>query len=433
MLTDFNIIAKPAGSACNLQCIYCFYLEKEALYPATRNFEMPYEVLDLFIKQKIETSESKEVSFAWQGGEPTMLGLTYFENIVSLQKKYANGKPIANAFQTNGILLNDDWCEFFSKENFLVGISIDGPQYIHDKYRITRHGASTFDKVLHSIGLLKKHEVQFNTLTAVQRHNSYKAIEVYDFLKETGSGFMQFIPIVERVAGNLSGSSASLVSPSYRGDAWIANWSVEPAQYGHFLTSIFDKWVRNDVGKVFIQLFDVALEVWIGLPSSLCFYGKTCGNAPIIEHNGDIYSCDHYVYPENKLGNINEYSLHQLVYSSKQEIFGNAKSDQLPNHCRKCNVRFICNGECPKHRFMMTNEGEYGLNYLCRGYKQFFQHIDPYMKFMASELRMSRAPANVMHWIRERDMEIALLRPERNANCPCGSGLKYKKCCGRNS
>lgn len=390
---------------------------------------MPFPVLESFIRQKIQAHKVSQVNFAWQGGEPTLLGVDYFKKVVEFQIKYAGGKTITNAFQTNSVLLNDEWGEFFSENKFLVGISIDGPREIHDRYRVNKGGGSSFDQVIRGISFLKKHKVKFNTLTVAQRENSYKSIEIYNFLKETGSGYMQFIPVVERSAEKPKNNNMSLVSPDFDGTALVTGWSVEPLQFGNFLCSIFDEWVRKDVGKIFIQLFDIALESWYGLQPSLCVFKKTCGDAMIIEHNGDVYSCDHYVYSQNKLGNIMEIPLESLVNSTQQRKFGNNKFDLLPDYCKNCEVRFVCNGECPKHRFIKTSDGEDGLNYLCAGYKKFFNHINIYMKYMVNELSNRRSPSNIMQWLVEKDRGFPSLNPNRNEPCPCGSGFKYKKCC----
>lgn len=430
-LAGFHIMAKPVGPICNLDCKYCFYLEKENLYPETSDWRMSDDILESYIRQYIEAQNIPVVSFAWQGGEPTLLGVNYFRRIVELEKKYAKGKRIENAFQTNGILLDDEWGEFLAQNDFLVGLSIDGPRALHDKYRVDKGGKPTFDRVMRGLGYLKKHNVEFNTLTVVQRHNSYHPLEVYRFLKEIGSGFMQFIPIVERIAGASAPDGLVLISPNSNVSARVSPWSVEPIRFGKFLNAIFDEWVRNDVGTYFVQIFDVALESWLGMEPSLCVFRETCGLALAIEHNGDVYSCDHYVYPEYKLGNIIENPLGALVNSRQQRHFGQDKHDTLPRYCRECEVRFACNGECPKHRFLRTPDGEEGLNYLCQGYKLFFNHIDPYMRFMAEELRQRRRPANVMEWVRQRELgSFHKSPPGRNDACPCMSGKKYKKCCG---
>lgn len=427
-INAFHVMAKPIGAICNLDCKYCFYLEKENLYP-NENFEMPLNVLESFIKQKIESHNTPAVNFAWQGGEPTLLGVDYFRKVVELQQKYSNGKKIENTFQTNGVLIDDEWCEFFKENNFLIGLSIDGPGELHDKYRVNKGGNPTFKQVMKGLEFLKKHNVEFNTLTCVHNGNSQYPLEVYRFLKEVGSGFMQFIPIVERRAVNGNENGLSLVSPNYKGEAEVTEWSVKAEDYGNFLIAIFDEWVRNDVGKYFVQMFDISLESWYDLEPSLCVFRETCGDAMALEHNGDLYSCDHYVYPENKLGNILEEQLETLVNLPKQRKFGTDKRDTLPQYCLNCEVRFACNGECPKHRFIKTPDGEDGLNYLCAGYKKYFNHVDPYMKFMANELRNNRAPANVMKWAEEKDNGFPNYKVGRNDPCPCGSGKKFKNCC----
>ena len=432
---NFHIMTKPVGPICNLDCKYCFYLEKEKLYPSLGTSPAPWkmadDVLEAYIQQYIFAQDADVVNFAWQGGEPTLLGVDYFRRAVELQARYANGKQIENAFQTNGVLLDDEWGEFLARNRFLVGLSMDGPRELHDRYRVDKGGQPTFTRVMSGISMLKKHGVDFNTLTVVGRHNARQPIEVYRFLKEIGSGFMQFIPIVERIAAAPDGDGLVLVGPMAEAKARVSEWSVESVDFGKFLSAIFDEWVRADVGRYFVQIFDVALETWLGIPASLCVFRETCGSALAIEHNGDLYSCDHYVYPENKLGNIMERPLESLVTLPQQEKFGLDKRDTLPRFCRECDVRFACNGECPKHRFIRTPDGEAGLNYLCAGYKIFFHHVDPYMRFMASELRQRRAPANVMEWAKQKDLAEAFANPPgRNELCPCGSGKKYKKCCG---
>jgi uncharacterized protein len=318
-------------------------------------------------------------------------------------------------------------------------VSIDGPRELHDFYRVDKGNAPTFDRVMRGIARLKKHQVDFNTLTVVHRQNSAHPIEVYRFLKEIGSGFMQFIPVVERKAAEPDAHGLVLIQPSFDNDAQVTDWSVEPVAYGNFLARIFDEWVKRDVGRYFVQLFDVALESWLGMEASLCVFRKTCGSALAMEHTGDVYSCDHFVYPENKLCNLAELTLEHMVSSQQQTTFGNNKRDLLPHMCRTCEVRFACNGECPKHRFLKTPDGEPGLNYLCAGYKHFFNHIDPYMRFMASELRSGRAPANVMQFLGDAKQDTGgrklpgRVSPGPNAPCPCGSGKKRKKCCAANA
>ena len=436
----FHIMTKPIGPICNLDCKYCFYLEKENLYPklpghsGISDWKMPDDVLESYVRQYIESQQMDAINFAWQGGEPTLLGVDFFCRVVALQQKYASGKRIENALQTNGVLLDDEWGEFLAQNHFLVGLSIDGPRELHDRYRVDKGGQLTFNRVVAGLNMLKKHGVEFNTLTVVNRHNARQPLEVYRFLKEIGSGYMQFIPVVERIAREANDSGLVLIQPSDSGEARVSEWSVDPVDFGNFLCAVFDEWVRNDVARYYVQIFDVALETWLGIPASLCVFRETCGSAMAMEHNGDLYSCDHFVYRENRLGNIMENPLESMVASAQQAKFGLDKRDSLPRYCRECDVRFACHGECPKHRFIRTPDGESGLNYLCAGYKMFFHHIDPYMRFMANELRSQRPPANVIQWTRARDVEAARSspseRPGRNDPCPCGSGRKYKKCCG---
>jgi uncharacterized protein len=428
---SFHIMVKPTGAICNLGCEYCFYLEKEKLYPSVKNRAMPDDVLEKFIKEYIQSQNVPVITFAWQGGEPTLLGIEFFKKVIQLEKKYADGRKLENAFQTNGILLNDEWCSFFSENNFLIGLSIDGPMDVHNKYRVLKGGLPSFDKVMAGLEYLKKYNVEFNTLTCVQKDNSYKPFEVYEFLKEIGSGFMQFIPVVERESLNKT-NGLKLVAPSYKEEAAVTDWSVESIQYGKFLMEIFNQWVRNDVGKYYVQIFDVSLGLWHGLGSSLCVFRETCGQALAMEHNGDVYSCDHFVYPENKLGNIMEESINKIVDSQQQFKFASYKKTKLPQFCIDCDVHFACNGECPKNRFIKTPGGEDGLNYLCSGYKYFFHGVAPYMKFMSNELSNKRSPANVMNWAKEKDKGFPGINTGRNDPCICGSGFKFKDCCGIN-
>jgi uncharacterized protein len=402
-MKPFHIMAKPHGAICNLNCTYCYYLEKENLYASSgREFRMADDVLETYIRQYIQSQPDNHVSFAWQGGEPTLLGIPFFERVVALQKQYANGKTVDNAFQTNGTLLDDAWGEFLARNKFLIGLSIDGPEDVHDAYRVDKGGKPTHARVMRGLGILKKHGVEFNTLTVINRLNSYRARDVYRFLKEIGSKYLQFIPIVEQLAKEPDPNGLVLLKPYSRQESTVSDWSVEPLQFGKFLQQVFDDWVIQDVGRVYVQVFDVALESWYGVPQTLCVFSPKCGSALAVEHNGDVYSCDHFVYPDNKLGNIMQKNLSSLVSSPQQTRFGNAKEFALPSDCRQCDVRFACNGECPKHRFLTTASGEYGLNYLCAGYKFFFHHIDPYMRFMAEELKQNRAPARVMEWARAR-------------------------------
>jgi uncharacterized protein len=400
----FHVVAKPIGPICNLDCQYCFYLEKEKLYPSTHRWGMPPDVLESFVRQYIETQDAPVVSFLWQGGEPTLLGIDYFRHVVDLQRRYAGGKQIENAFQTNGVLLDDGWAEFFAQENFLVGLSIDGPPEFNDSYRVDKAGRPTFDHVMRGLETLKQHQVEFNTLTCVHRQNGDHPKEIYRFLKEVGSRFIQFLPIVERLAHQPTSDGLLRIAPDDSAPAEVAPWSVVPLQYGEFLCTIFDEWVRHDVARYYVQIFDVTLENWMGVTPSLCVFRETCGAALAIEHNGDLYSCDHFVYPRYKLGNLMSQELGALVNSPQQVQFGAAKRDALPRYCRECDVRFACHGECPKHRFTLTPDGEPGLNYLCAGYKRFFHHITPAMNFMTGELRARRPPANVMQWMADREV-----------------------------
>jgi uncharacterized protein len=405
-MPPFQVMAKPNGSVCNLNCQYCYYLEKEKLYPNSDSFKMSDEVLESFVRQYIASQQAPVVSFVWQGGEPTLRGLEFYKKAVASQQRYANGKKIENSFQTNGLLLNDRWAEFLRRNNFLVGLSIDGPAELHDAHRVDKGGAATFSRVMRGLSFLKKHGVEFNTLTVVNRKNSYFPLEVYHFLKEIGSQYLQFIPVVEQVAQEPTANGLRLLKPSSPEHSIVSEWSVEPLQYGRFLRSIFTEWVRQDVGSTFVQIFDVALEAWIGMEPSLCVFAKNCGTATVLEHNGDIYSCDHFVYPDDRLGNLLTGDLAAMVASQQQQRFGQAKSETLPRKCLQCHVRFVCNGECPKHRFTRTEQGETGLNYLCAAYRLFFQHIDPYMRYMAGRLQQGKAPSDIIGHLRDHGGQV---------------------------
>lgn len=379
-MQPFHVMAKPSGAKCNLDCKYCFYLEKEGLYPPGRH-RMTDEVLGAYVRGQIAAQPpGAEVLFAWQGGEPTLMGVEFFEKAVALQKQYGQGRQIANAFQTNGVLIDDTWGEFLRRENFLVGLSIDGPQELHDLYRVDKGGRPTFDKVMRGLEVLQRHCVDFNTLTVVHRESARRALDVYEFLKGVGSTHMQFIPLVDRVG---------------EGEA-VSDASVLAEDYGNFLTAIWDHWLRHDVGKVFVQLFEVMLGVWMGHPSGLCLFRETCGDAIALEHNGDVYSCDHFVTPRHRLGNLLDQSLGDIVRDDPQRQFGRAKADMLPRHCHVCEVRFACQGECPKNRFICTPSGEPGLNYLCAGYKHFFTHANPGLRGMAWLAMNRESPAKIM-------------------------------------
>jgi uncharacterized protein len=361
---------------------------------------MSDQLLEEFTRQYIEANEVPVVTFTWQGGEPTLMGLEFFQKAIEYQKIYSGGKRIENAFQTNGTRLNDDWCKFFTDNKILVGISIDGAEHNHDRYRKTVSGGPTFKRVMKGIELLHKHKVEFNTLSVVNDYNVHYASETYRFLKKIGSGFMQFLPVVERISSDAGDNDMKLVAPVH-GKAGVTSWSTGSIDFGKFLITIFDEWVRNDVAKYFVQIFDTTLANYAGEPPGLCVFNETCGDALVMEHNGDLYSCDHFVYPEYFLGNITEAPMLDLVKSQRQFDFGIDKRNTLPRYCLQCEVRYACHGECPKHRFILTPDGKPGLNYLCEGYKLFFRHVEPYMDFMAKELKNKRAPANVMNWIRK--------------------------------
>lgn len=426
----FHVMMKPAGPSCNLNCTYCYYLEKKNLYPGNMQFRISDELLERFTKQFIEAHEVPVVTFTWQGGEPALMGLDFYRKALGLQKKYGGDKKIENAFQTNGTRLNDDWCKFFSDNNILVGISIDGEEHNHDHYRRSFSGAPTFRKVMKAIELLHGHNVDFNTLSVVNDYNVHFAEQTYKFLKKIGSGFIQFLPVAERIAEDGSPGGLKLVSPLYEKKAGVTEWSVNAGDFGKFLITIFDEWVRNDVARYFVQIFDATLANFAGENPGLCVFNDTCGDALVMEHNGDLYSCDHFVYPEYYLGNINDSFLADLAKSQRQFDFGINKRNSLPGYCLRCDVRYACHGECPKHRFIFTPDGEPGLNYLCSGYRNFFRHAEPFMEFMAKELKNRKPPANVMQWIKNRENQVFKPPlPERNAPCPCGSGKKFKNCC----
>ena len=416
-------MAKPNGALCNLNCKYCFYTPKKELYPDIK-MGMSDEVLEEYTRQYINATYIPEVTFSWQGGEPTLMGIEFFKKAVKYQEKYKKpGMQINNNIQTNGILLDDEWCQFLRENNFLVGISIDGPKELHNAYRKDKKGNSTFDNVIQAIRLMQKYGVEFNILATVNRLNGDHPLEVYKFFKEEiGAQFIQFIPIVELKIEDSTGNNN------------VSSESVLPEQYGDFLIAIFDEWIKKDVGKVYIQIFDAALASWVNYPPSVCLFAPTCGTAMIIEHNGDLYSCDHFVDSEHLLGNIMETPLEELVSSSQQLHFGLDKKDKLPSKCTQCNFKFACYGACPKHRFLKDETGEEGLNYLCPGYKKFFSHINWLMQIMASLFSQGRAPAEIMQFLDEKkNGELKDIFPDvgRNDPCPCGSGLKFKKCHGK--
>ncbi|MFQ5635991.1 MAG: anaerobic sulfatase maturase [Gammaproteobacteria bacterium] len=398
-MAPFQVMAKPIGPRCNIDCTYCYYLDKEKLYPETKKFRMPDKVLERFIGDYISSQTEgggKEIDFCWQGGEPTILGVEYFRKVMALQERYRpNGVVIRNSIQTNGTLLDREWARFLTDNEFLVGISIDGPKHIHDRYRMDRAGRPTFNAVMRGLDLLQSFGVQYNVLTAVHKHSALKPKQVYSFLRGKGVEYIQFIPIVERATG---GSVPSAV-PDPGGaveDSGVTPWSVSPRAYGKFLCDIFDMWVKRDVGRIFVQMFDVHLGLWMGLPSSLCVFSEECGPALALEHNGDLFSCDHFVYPEYRLGNITETPMAEMARSARQTEFGHYKASALPRQCRRCRFRFACNGGCPKHRFAQTGDGEKGLNYLCDAYRRFFRHAGPKLEEMAGFLRAGLPAATVM-------------------------------------
>ncbi len=400
----FHVLAKPTGAICNLDCKYCFFLSKEMLYPGDR-FRMSDELLQAYIRQLLEAQPQGEVNVAWQGGEPTLMGIDFFRRAIAYVEQYRKpGQSILHTIQTNGTLLNDEWCAFFKQHHFLVGLSVDGPKPMHDMYRVDKHGAGSFDQVIGGWEVLRRHAVDVNILCTIHAANADHPLDVYRFFRDDlQAGYMQFIPIVERTTealiplANLGwGKRPGGDRPLYtQHGAQVTERSVRAEQFGRFLITIFDEWVRCDVGKVFVQTFDVALGSWLG-QHNLCIFSPTCGNAVALEHNGDLYSCDHYVEPGYLLGNIRETPMGELVDSPKQRAFGQHKLDSLPKYCRECEVLFACYGECPRNRFITTPDGEPGLNYLCAGYKLFFNHIDPAMKTMAGLLRQGRFADEVM-------------------------------------
>lgn len=390
------VMLKPAGSLCNLRCKYCYYLEKNALYTEQKNQVISDEMLDKFIREYIEAQTSPDVLFCWHGGETLMRPISFYRRAIELQRKYARGRRIDNTIQTNATMLTDEWCEFFRENNFLVGVSIDGPQEFHDEYRRTATGKPTFHKVMQGIRLLNKHNVDWNALAVVNDFNADYPLEFYNFFKEIGCHYIQFTPIVERRIERKDGLS---LAPGMEEGGELVDFSVTPEQWGKFLCTIFDEWVRHDVGTYFIQIFDATLANWAGVQPGLCSLAKECGHAGVMEFNGDVYSCDHFVYPEHLLGNINEKTITEMMYGEKQREFAKLKHELLPQQCRECPVEFACHGECPKNRFTRDKYGNPGLNYLCKGYRQFFEHVKPYMDFMKGELDAKRPPSNVMNFV----------------------------------
>ena len=388
------VMLKPAGAHCNLACKYCYYLEKNKLYPTAQRHLMSDEMLEQFTREYIEAQTMNQVLFTWHGGEPLLRSIDFYRKALSLQQKYAGGRHIDNVIQTNGTLLTDEWCEFFAQNHWLVGISIDGPQPDHDHYRLTAAGKPSWKKVMQGIKLLKKHGVEWNAMAVVNAYNANHPLEFYRFFKENGCQFLQFTPIVERLTRHEDGRT--LASLADKDEISLSEASVTPEQWGYFLCAIFDEWVRKDVGKIFVEIFDCTLANWMGISPGICAYSKECGHAGVMEHNGDVYSCDHFVFPEYKLGNIRDHSLIDMLYGEQQQEFSRLKHSSLPRQCKECDMEFACHGECPKNRFMKDKYGDSGLNYLCPGYYHYYQHVAPYMDYMKQELMAQRPPSNIM-------------------------------------
>ena len=388
------VMLKPAGAHCNLACKYCYYLEKNKLYPTAQRHLMSDEMLEQFTREYIEAQTMNQVLFTWHGGEPLLRSIDFYRKALSLQQKYAGGRRIDNVIQTNGTLLTDEWCEFFAQNHWLVGISIDGPQPDHDHYRLTAAGKPSWKKVMQGIKLLKKHGVEWNAMAVVNAYNANHPLEFYRFFKENGCQFLQFTPIVERLTRHEDGRT--LASLADKNEISLSEASVAPEQWGYFLCAIFDEWVRKDVGRIFVEIFDCTLANWMGISPGICAYSKECGHAGVMEHNGDVYSCDHFVFPEYKLGNIRDHSLIDMLYGEQQQEFSRLKHSSLPRQCKECDMEFACHGECPKNRFMKDKYGDSGLNYLCPGYYHYYQHVAPYMDYMKQELMSQRPPSNIM-------------------------------------
>jgi uncharacterized protein len=411
---EFQIFAKPVGAICNLDCHYCYYLKNEKHYPKG-TFRMSEDTLENYIIQHMEACPTPEIRFSWHGGEPTLLGLDYFRKIVELQRKHQPpDRQIANGIQTNGTLLDNEWCQFFAEERFNVGISVDGPRELHDHYRVTKGQKPTHNQVMRGYRLLRKHKVSTDLLCVVHEQNVRHPQTVYRFFKEIGAEYLTFLPLVNRVENS---------------DEIVTSHSVPAEEYGTFLCTVFNEWIRNDVGRIMVQMFDEAARPAFGMEHSLCIFRETCGDIPILEHNGDVYSCDHFVEREYFIGNVNDTPLAAMLESEAQQKFGEDKRDTLPRFCRECEVRDMCNGGCPKDRIIKTPDGENGLNYLCAGFKKFFNYSRPYFQQMASLTQSGQPIEQIMAMVRARDVENAPLKVGRNDPCPCGSGRKYKKCC----
>lgn len=429
----FHLLAKPTGAVCNLDCAYCFFLSKQMLYPGSR-FRMADTLLETYTRQLIEAHAGlPEVTIAWQGGEPTLMGVEFYRRSVQLAERYLQpGQRAVYTMQTNGTLVDAQWAAFFKEHGFLVGISIDGPRQIHDTYRVNKGGKGSFDDVMRGLRHLREAGVEWNALTTVHAANADRGREVYSFLREgCGAEFVQFIPIVERVTEAERADGVAWSSwrdrPLYtqRG-RHVTGRSVTAERYGRFLIDVFEDWVRRDVGRVYVQMFEVALANWAGEQPDLCVHSETCGRALALEHTGDLYSCDHFVEPDHRIGNITEQHLRDMVGSARQRQFGLDKRDTLPAHCLECDVRFACHGGCPKDRFITTPAGDPGLNYLCAGYKTFFHHVDRPMRLMRGLLSRRRSPAEIMQLYAAEDARRDAYDP-----CPCESGRKWKFCHAR--
>lgn len=390
LLYPVYVAAKAIGPACNLHCDYCYYLEKEQIRPQGTASRMHEDVLMLFTEQYINAQPTDSVLFTWHGGEPLLMGIDFYRRALKFQRIFRGHKQIDNVLQTNGVLLNDEWCRFFKENNFLIGLSLDGPEHCHNKYRKKVNGKGSFDEVLKAVILLKKHGVEFNILSVVNDYNVRFPLEVYSFFKSIGAQYIQFSPIVER-----KNADGMLLTPDNDGSK-LTEWSVDALEYGKFLTAIFEEWVRTDVGKVFVTNFDATLAGYVNTPPCTCIFSSTCGHASALEANGDMYACDHYVFPKYKLGNIKHKTITEMMLSAEQIKFGNDKRDTLTNKCKQCKYLKLCHGECPKNRIIKLEDEEYAHNYLCAGLKYFFKHSEPYMQFMANELLAERSPANIV-------------------------------------
>ena len=387
------VMLKPAGARCNLRCRYCYYLEKDHLYAGNDAHFMSERLLEKFIADYMQAQTTPEVLFTWHGGEALLRPIAFYERALQLQRRYARGRQVVNSIQTNGTLLTPEWCEFLRENGFLVGISIDGPRDVHDAYRRTSADGPSFDRVMQGLQLLKDHHVEWNALAVVNNLNVGQPREFYRFFKDIGCQYLQFAPIVERIVSRDDGLT---LAPGMQEGGRLTSHSITPSQWGRFLCELFDEWVVADVGSVFVQIFDATLANWVGVTPGICTLSAHCGHAAVMEHNGDVYSCDHFVFPEYRLGNLNEKTITEMVYSPQQQRFAQMKTAMLPRQCRECQFLFACHGECPKNRFLRDKYGNAGLNYLCEGYRQFFSHVTPHMNFMRRELQAGRPPANIM-------------------------------------